>query len=249
MRHTAAAFVVLTAMTFGSIARADEAADARALIEKAVQAQGGLTSVSKMQTMTRSNSGTMFLLGQQTPFRDELVVALPSKWRWNLDGTVGGRQVQMLLILNGDSAWQGPPGSVVPLPKERVNEIQEESQVLWLATLAPLLQDKDLKLGLAKDIAVDGKPAQGVRVTKGSRPEISLYFDNQTHLLVKIARRATEAGVAIDKEYLYSDYQPVQGVMVPKRYSEWTSGRKFVDVNSIDYKFHSSIDEKYFTKP
>jgi hypothetical protein len=191
----------------------------------------------------------MFLLGQETPFRDELVVALPSKWRWNLDGNVGGRQMQMLLILNGDNAWQGGAAGVAPLGKERVSEIQDESQVLWFATLVPLLQEKDLQLGLVKKEAVDGRPAYGIRVSRANKSEMRLYFDSQTHLLVKIARRAREAGIEIEKEYLYSDHQPVQGVMVPKRYSEWTSGRKFVDVNSIDYKFHSSIDEKYFTKP
>lgn len=250
MRLSKIAVVLIAGWALTTSARADEAADARTLVEQAVQAHGGITGMAKMQTMTRSATGKMFLLGQETPFRDELVVALPKKWRWNLDGTLGGKQVQMLLVLNGDEAWQATAAGVMAMGKDRVSEIQDESQVLWFATLVPLLQEKNLQLGLTADVMVDGRPAKGIRVTPGAnKPEIKLYFDNQSHLLVKIARKAREAGVEIDKEYLYSDHQPVQGVMVPKRYSEWTSGRKFVDVNSIDYKFHSSIDEKYFTKP
>jgi hypothetical protein len=249
MRLSSVHVALLVSCVLGAMARADDAADARKLVEQAVEAHGGITAIAKMQTMTRSSSGKMFLLGQETPFKDELVVALPSKWRWNLDATAGGRPVQMLLILNGDNAWQGNSAGVLPMDKSRVNEIQDESQVLWLATLVPLLQAKDLQLGLVKDEVVNGRPAKGISVSRANKGDIKLYFDNQTHLLVKIARRAREAGVVIDKEYVYSDHQPVQGVMAPKRYSEWTSGRKFVDVGSIDYKFHSSIDEKYFTKP
>lgn len=249
MRRSTLHLALMVASTFVASARADDAADARKLVEQAIQAHGGITALVKLQTMTRTDAGTMFLLGQQAPFKDELVVALPSKWRWNLDATVGGRAIQMLLILNGDNAWQGGPAGVAPMGKDRVSEIQDESQVLWFATLAPLLQEKDLQLGLVKKEAVDGKAADGISVARANKTGMRLYFDSQTHLLVKIARRAREAGIEIEKEYVYSDHQPVQGVMVPKRYSEWTSGRKFVDVNSIDYKFHSSIDEKYFTKP
>lgn len=249
MRRSVCFVAAIAFMALAAPARADEAADARALVEKAVQAHGGITAMAKMQTMTRTATGKMFLLGQETPFHDELVVALPSKWRWNLEGTVGGRPVQMLLILNGENAWQSNGAGVMSLGKDRVGEIQDESQVLWLATLVPLLQEKDFQLGLLKKDSVDGRPADGIRASRANKQPINLYFDAETHLLTKISRRAREAGVDIDKEYHYGDHQPVQGVMVPKRYSEWTSGRKFVDVNSIDYKFHSNIDEKYFTRP
>jgi hypothetical protein len=249
MRRSVCCFVLISTSAFSTPARADEAADARARVEQAVQAHGGITGLAKMQTMTRSSSGTMFLFGKETPFRDELVVALPSKWRWNLEGGVGGKEVQMTLILNGDNAWQGSGPVVAPLSKERLGELRDESQVLWLATLVPLLQEKDLQLGLTKEIEVNGRAAPGIRVSRANKSEIRLYFDKQSHLLVKIARRAREAGIDIDKEYFYGDHQAVQGVMMPKRYGEWTSGRKFVDVNSIDYKFHSTIDDKYFAKP
>ena len=115
--------------------------------------------------------------------------------------------------------------------------------------LTPLVQEKDLQLGLTKDIDVNGRPAHGIPVSRANKAELRLYFDAQSHLLVKIARRATEAGLELEKEYFYGDHEAVQGVMMPKKYSEWTGGRKLVEVNSINYKFHSSIDDKFFEKP
>ena len=249
MRRLAFGLVLFSISICVTPARADEASDARALAEQAVKAHGGGTDLSRMRCMTRSSTGAIFLFGQGSPFHDDLIVSLPTKWRWTLTGGAGGPNAQMTLILNGDNAWQGSGAVMTPMTKERVAELHNESQVLWFAMLTPLLQEKDLQLGLTKDVDVNGRPARGIRVSRPNKAEIMLYFDGQSHLLVKIARRATEAGLEIEKEYFYSDHEAVQGVMMPKKYSEWTSGRKFVDVNSISYKFHSSIDDKFFEKP
>lgn len=228
---------------------ADEAADARALVEKAVQAHGGASALAKMQKMTRTSTGKVFLFGLELPFQDELTIDFPSKWRLKLVGGAAGPQGQTSIILNGNDAWQMSAMGVVQLPKERVAEMQDETRVLSLATVAPLLQNKDLQLGLAKSINVDNRPANGIRVNQAGKAEIQLYFDAQTNLLVKIARKAQEGGLVVDKEYVYAGHQPEQGVMVPTKYSEWTSGRKIVDVSSINYKFSDRLDDKLFEKP
>ncbi len=230
-------------------ARADEAADARELVEKAVKAHGGPAALAKMQKMTRTSTGKVFLFGLELPFQDELTIELPSKWRLKLVGGAAGPQAEMAIILNGNDAWQTSAMGVAQLPKERVAEMQDETRVLSLATVAPLLQNKDFQLGLAKSINIGDRPANGIRVNQAGKSEIQLYFDAQTNLLVKIARKAQEGGLVVDKEYLYSGHQPDQGVMVPTKYSEWTSGRKIVDVSSISYKFADRLDDKLFEKP
>jgi hypothetical protein len=249
MRRLAFGLVLFSISICGTPARADEASDARALAEQAIKAHGGATELSRMQRMTRTSTGAMFLFGQGSPFQDELTVSLPTKWRWTINRGAAGAMAQIVLILNGENAWQGSGAVMTPMSKDRVAELHNESQVLWFAMLTPLVQEKDLQLGITKDVDVNGRPARGIRVSRANKAEIRLYFDAQSHLLVKIARRANEAGLEIEKEYFYSDHEAVQGVMLPKKYSEWTGGRKFVEVNSITYKFHSSIDDKFFEKP
>ena len=236
-------FVVVTQ------ARADEAADARAQVEKAVQAHGGANALAKMQRMVRTSSGSMFLFGQPSPFRDELTVSLPSKWRLDLATTANGQQNRMQLIVNENDSWQGNSLGMNLSPKERTAELQNESRVMWFATLVPLLQDKALQLAPIPGAPVDMRPTQGISVTQTGKPEIRLYFDAQSNLLVKIARKTREGGLEIEKEYFYANHQPVQGVMMPAKYVEFSSGRKFVEVNSINYKFLDSVDDKLFAKP
>jgi hypothetical protein len=223
--------------------------DARAQIEKSVQAHGGAAALAKMQRMTRYSSGSMFLFGQETIFRDELIMSLPSKWRLNLVSGSGDHQKQMVIIVNENDSWQWNALGVSLMSKERNAELQDESHVMWYATLVPLLQDKSLQLAQIPGVNVEGRPTRGISVNLPGKTEVRLYFDAQSNLLVKIARKSLEAGIQVDKEYFYAHHKPVDGVLLPSKYSEFTSGRKLVEVNTIKYKFLETVDDKLFTKP
>jgi hypothetical protein len=249
MRRSALIYLLASFCALAQWAQADETADARALVEKAIQAHGGAKAVTKLQLMSRTSKGTVFAFGLELPFNDELITALPSKWRLNIAGGVGGPDALMNIILNGNDAWQVNAAGVVAMPKEQVAELQDEGRVLWYGTLVPILEDKAIRLGLVKDDTVGGRPAKGIRVSQPGKTDIQFYFDAQSNLLVKVARKAKQAGLEIDKEYFYSDHQPIEGVMAPTKYSETTSGKKFVEVSSIKYKFPDRPDDKAFEKP
>jgi hypothetical protein len=53
----------------------------------------------------------------------------------------------------------------------------------------------------------------------------------------------------VDKEYLYGDHKRVEGVQLPTRYVELTSGKKLVEAFSVSYRFLPQVDEKTFAKP
>ncbi|CAN5299192.1 hypothetical protein BH10PLA2_BH10PLA2_25100 [soil metagenome] len=249
MRRAAFASVLISITLSSAFSYADEASDARALAQKAVLAHGGADPLAKTQRMVRSSTGTMFLFGQPSAFRDELTVALPSKFRLHLAGGAAGPQNQMLIILNGNDAWHATTLGVTLLPKDRLAELQDEGRVMWYATLVPLIQDKSLHLAPIAPVNVNGRPTSGISVNQAGKSEISLYFDAQTNLLVKAARKSQDGGIPVEKEYFYADHQLVDGVLLPTKYSEFTGGRKFVDVNSISYKFPPRTDDKLFEKP
>ena len=126
--------------------------------------------------------------------------------------------------------------------------MRNELYVLWLATLTPLKKD-DVTLAPVADIKVNGEPAAGVKATSKGRPDVKLYFDKKTHLLVKVERRVSEAGVAVDKEDFYSDYKEFDGVQLPTKLTFLVSGRKFSELSSATYKLPKKIDESVFAKP
>lgn len=226
-------------------AREADPESTRALVERAIQAQGGDAALDRARSLSRTGAGTMTLSGSTLPFTEESILALPDRLRITVDLNKGQR---ITLVLNGDKGWQLVGGGVLELSKERVEEVREEAYVLWLTTLTPLLKDT-YTLAPLPDAAVDGSPVAGVKVTAPGHTDAKLYFDKRTNLLVKIERRAREAGVLLTKTYLFADYQDVDGVKLPARESQLLDGKKFIERSSAKYKLIRRPDDTAFAKP
>jgi hypothetical protein len=228
---------------------AGDALTAKAVIDAAIKAHGGPELLARTALMRRQAKGTMSFSGQEVPFTDELVLQLPQRWRWTLEVGNAGQKARLLFVVNGDKGWQAGGGNVIELGKEKVEELREESYVLWLSTLLPLIQDNGFSLAALPDAEVDGRAAACVLVARRGRPDLKLYFDKQSGLLVKIGRRAKMAGLTVDKEYLYSGHRSFEGVRLPTKYAESANGKKFVEVADISYQFLHSVDERTFARP
>src|SRR6202011_4293737 len=96
---------------------------------------------------------------------------------------------------------------------------------------------------------VNGQPAAGVKVASKGHADAKLYFDAATHLLVKIERTTREAGLSLDKEYLFGDHKDFDGVKLPTRLTETLEGKKASELTSASYKFPSKPDDAAFSKP
>jgi hypothetical protein len=243
------AWVIGLSLSLAFPIRADEASAAVAVLDQAIKAHGGPENLAKTQLMIREAKGVMNFFGQQLPFNDELIVQLPERWRWVLNGGSAGQKVQILLVINGQKGWQSVNGQVVEVPKDRLADLREEGYVLWLTTLISLKRETGFDLTVLPDARVNDRPAAGIKVARRGHVDVKLYFDKDSGLLVKIERRAREAGLEIDKEYLYSEHKMFEGVSLPTKYLELTGGKKFVEVSEISYKFPPAIDESKFDKP
>jgi zinc protease len=219
--------------------------DAVAIVDEAIKAHGGADALTKAQTLVRAGVGTLTLFNDKIPFTDEVSWSLPDRWRVSIN--LEKRGVQSI-ILNGDKGWQSAGGPAMELGAERLREISNEVYVLWLATLTPLKKD-GVQLSPVPDIKVNGEAAVGVKATSKGRPDVKLYFDKKTHLLVKIERRVSEAGVQLNKEDFYSDYKDFDGVQLPTKLMFQISGRKFSELTNATYKLPKKIDDALFTKP
>ncbi len=234
----------LTAGSAPGLHAADRAA-ALAVLEKAVKARGGADGLARAAVASRTGKGSIALPGADQTFTTEEIFNLPTQSRVKIDGN----KVKIMEVLNGDRGWKlSAGGGAVELDRGRLAEVQEEAYVWWLVTLAPLLKD-GFDLDVLPETKVDGRPAVGVKVTARGRPDASLYFDKESGLLVKVARRAREAGVPVDKEYYYSEYKDVDGVKVPGKEVVHLNGRKFTEVQYSDCKFLSRPDESAFARP
>jgi hypothetical protein len=225
--------------------RADDRGAAVAVIERAIKAHGGEEALARSRILSRTGAGNMSLSGKTVAFTEDTVWSLPDRIRMTLDIEKGAR---VTLVINGDKGWQASGGAVLEMGKERLDEVREEINVSWLATLTPLLKEP-YTLTPLPDRTVEGSPAAGVKVSVKGQPDASLYFDKRTNLLAKIDRRARESGLTFNKTYLFSDYQDVDGVKLPAREVQLLEGKKFIERTSAAYKLLSRTDDATFAKP
>jgi hypothetical protein len=226
--------------------RADDRDRALALIERAIKAHGGAEALTKTQVSTRTSAGTQTQPGGDVSFTSEVTQRLPDRVRMEIEVE---KRLKLLTVIDGDKGWVlSAGGGALPLDKDRLKEMKGEAYVWWLATLVPLKKE-GLGLALVPEAKVDGKPALGVKVSGRGEPDAKLYFDRDSGLLVKVERRATEAGVPVTKEYFYSDFKDFDGARLPAREVMTVNGKKWYEVKVLTYKFLNKVEDSAFARP
>ena len=246
MRTTLGVLLVL-GLAAGPAAAADRDA-ALAVIEQAIKAHGGADALNKAQTAVRTATGTMSLFGKDLTFTDELTWQLPDRFRQVLDVDTGQGKTHLVQVVNPDKGWQSTGGMVMDLGPDRLEELREEAYVLWLGTLTPL-QKEGFELTPLPQTMVGSRPAAGVKVASKGHADEKLYFDKDTGLLIKVEGRVKEAGLMVDKEYLYSDHKDFDGAKLPTKLQELINGKRFTDLTNISYKFPRTVNDAVFARP
>jgi len=219
--------------------------DALAILERAIKAHGGAEGLIKAQVCTRAELGTFVQDDKDVPFTSETTGRLPDRVRLKI--TVAKR-LEMISVLNGDKGWLRTTGPAVEVVKERLAELREEAYGSYLTTLVPL-RKAPFTLGTVPEIKVGGEPAVGIKVTSKGHSDSKLYFSKRSGLLVKIARRSTEAGVMVDKEYLFGGYKEFDGVKLATKERTTVNGKKSTEVMIHRYTFLKKVEDRVFERP
>jgi hypothetical protein len=246
MRTTLGTLLIL-GLAAGPLAAADRDM-ALAVIEQAIKAHGGADALTRAQTAVRTSTGTMSLFGKDLAFTDEMTWQLPDRFRLVIDVGTGQDRTHLTLVVNPDKGWQATGGMVVDLGPDRLEELHEEAYVLWLTTLTPL-RKTGFELTPLPDAQVGSRQAAVVKVASKGHADARLYFDKDSGLLIKLERRAKEAGLAVDKEYLYGEPKDFDGAKLPTKLQETINGKRFTDLTNISYKFPRGVNDAVFARP
>jgi len=231
-------FALLTLLS----ARADDAADARTLIGKAIKAAGGKDKLAKFKAQTFSEKGTYYGAGQGMPYTGTYAVQWPDKFRMEIKDV-------FTIVLDGDKGWIKFMGETKEMNKEQLASQKESTAAQYATTLLPL-EDKSYMLTMLPEIKVDGKPALGVKAVKKGIPDVSLYFDKTTSLLIKYSfRTKAEDGKEVTQDVYLSDYQDVDGIPISKKVVLKRDDKQFVEAEVSDVKILEKLDDKVFAKP
>jgi hypothetical protein len=227
-----------------SQARADDQADARAIVAKAIKAAGGEEALKKHSATRSKESGTYYGMGGDGfPYTGEYAVQWPHQWRMDIAGV-------FMIGLNGDKGWISANGETRDMSAEELKIQQDAHYFRWIATLLPL-KDKKFKLATAGETKLSDRAAVGVRVSAEKHADISLYFDKESGLLVKTEHRAhsEEQSKEVNEETFLSDHKEIDGAQIATKIVIKRDGERYIEAETLELKAVGKLDDGVFAKP
>jgi hypothetical protein len=243
------------AVAAAGTARADDQADLRKVIDKAIKAMGGEEKLAKFKAETFKMKGKFYGMGEGIDYTGEWQVQPPDKIRIQIDGEIGGMKVNFFTqVVNGDKVWMRGGGEEAKevTDKDELTEIKEQFNARKIESLLPLIKDKEYQLTSLGDVKVEDKPAVGIRVAHKGYRDVNLFFDKDKGLLVKIETVVKDnmtGGKEQTQEEVLSDYKETNGILHPMKLVINRDGKKWVDGEITEFEPKEKIDDAVFVKP
>ena len=231
--------------------RADDGGP-KAVIARAIKAQGGQEFLTQHPAARSRNTGKITLPGVgEAEFSQQVAYMVPDRFKDSLELTVAGNKIAVNTLVNGETVSIEVNGKMVPVD-DRVKAAQKDARhMMKVARLVALATEKGYDLASAGEAKVGDKTTVGVRVSAKGEKDINLYFDKETGLLAKLEFRTTDSttGNEITEERIVTEYQKGKdGQPVPKKVVVKHDGKMFLDADVLEMTYLEKIDESEFKK-
>ncbi|MCI0463804.1 MAG: hypothetical protein L0Z62_43270 [Gemmataceae bacterium] len=225
--------------------------EVRALIEKAIKAHGGEKALLVAEkAVTIKGKGKISIMNMELDFTLESMVQPPDKIKNVIGVDAGGMTVNVVEVINGKKGWASVMGKTMALDEKRLKEAHAMLHVEKVSNLLAL-RDKSYKVAPLGEGKVEGRAAVGVQVTKKGARDVNLWFDKQSHLLVKSEYRALEPTTLqeVNQEKIMSEYKDMKGVKMPTRLVIKNDGNRFIEMEISEFTPVDRHDDSVFAKP
>lgn len=228
------AWVVVLLMA-GVVPAAHAQETARAVVERAVAAHGGLDELSRARADRTRMRGVIYVATRAVPFTSEVTVRLPGRYKSVVTLRDGERTRVVTHELDGDKVTITADGKEQPAQGSHTNQLRQTLELEGAMRLAPLLDDKKYALTQLGRFQLNQQVVVGVGVRGGGQRELKLYFDEQTWLLTKTEQRLDgEDGKDVVQEAYYRDHREVGGHRRPGRAAAYRDGKKIMEAELLD---------------
>jgi hypothetical protein len=244
----AAAALVLA---WSPVARADDAKPPKEVIARAITAAGGKDDGRPVR-MTWKDAGTISIAGMKFEYTADWWFRSPDALRYDVAVDVMGQKLKVATVVNGDTVWDVADGKTAAATGDKKEYSQSAAYQLWVASLAPLNHDKAFKLQPVVGKKVNDKPTTGVLVERKDRPVVTLYFDNETGLLVMsemLVKDEFQGWKEVPEEAYYEDWKDAGGRKVFTAIRVVRDGKPLIESKLSDLQLPEKIDPKVFEKP
>jgi zinc protease len=203
----------------------------KSLLQKAQQAAGGadkLAAIKDLSThsQTQVDASQGGLKAEQTNHW-----IAPSLFRQDAQYPFG----KISVYFDGNAGWLSTPQGSMSLSGAPRTQMMGE---LFRFYIPLLMSDRnpDRKVNLVSEDVVE---------ISGGDESVRLTFDQKTGLLSKEEYRApSPQGPPLTVSLSYSDFQPVNGVQFPRKWTITQNGKKYADVTVLDVKTNSGLKQE-----
>lgn len=227
----------------------DDAAKAKAIVEKAVKAAGwekNGVNVSK----TWTDKGTLHFGGAKLEYTGESWFSGPDKYRFQVKGSINGMDLNITVVANGDKAWQSDGNNAEAMPAEKSEYTRHQTYFHWVYSLTPLLTEKGFTLKPIAGVKVDGAETTGVEVTHKDKPAVNLYFDAKTGLLARAdttVKNEFENWKETTDELTFADWKAgADKKLYPTKGTLTRGGTLLIETEQSGHKFVEKLEAKLF---
>jgi hypothetical protein len=226
----------------------DDQAVAQAILDKAIKAVGGREKLSNVTSLVEKASSA--------GWTRTIYCELPGRWRVEAEGSSGLERFTILFELDDEPGWSLRIGPARERPEKEITSYKEmwrDDLVVW-----PLLffKDNDHKLSTFAASKVGDHAAVGVKVSRKGGPDIKLYFDRDSGLLLKRESEQVQPAPPGEKppppiieEILYKDYKELSGIKYPTKKTTRRDKQITSEEEVTEFKIVEKFDEKTFAKP
>jgi hypothetical protein len=209
--------------------------DATKLVEQYVKAAGGQQALAKIRSLTIE--GTIASADGRT---GTYTLDLKAPNRYYSELVVGGKT--LIEAYNGKSAWrQNAAGEISTLLGADGVQLEAAGQYYNSRLVDP--KKNKLSVSFVGHAQVRGKDTVQIEVIGTTGVKRQVFFDPQTHLIVK--ESAPAGGV---DEILYDDYRAVAGVKLPYRI-ELHRGNEIYPIAVTHAAIDETVGERVFDFP
>ncbi|HMF11833.1 MAG TPA: hypothetical protein VKE94_05985 [Gemmataceae bacterium] len=250
-RHAMGALVLSVWIASNGVGRADEQAEAIKIVDAAVKAAGGAAKLAKLETLSLKGKGTINNDAKEASFTGEGTLRGLDHFRLDLDVSLGDEPVKIVFALDGKKGWRKVNDRVFDTPDLAIPLLTSGFQAFRMTQMLTPLKAKDLKLSPLGEIKIDGRAAEGIKITRKGRPDVDLFFDKETHLPVKcgLPDKLPEEDQEQTFEWVFSGYKELGGVQHPTKLVLNVGGKKRLELEINELRPGEKVDDGVFAKP
>jgi hypothetical protein len=233
-------------------ARPGSELDARRILNRAVEAQGGDIAMLKLDTGRATWTMHQILRDHgEDDVTIEETFDLPDRIKRVIRGKSAGKPTDVAWVIDGDKCWYKEGGQKTrELPSPPAAD-SEPGPLRLLRSLRDAPR-QDLRVALVEEVQAGGQTLQGVELTSGNEPAEHAYFDKATGLIARYRskrRVPSTAPKASVMETKFSDFAEFGRIKIPTKLVTFQDNKKVLEIRVLKVEFMSEIDDDVFAPP